>query len=120
MKYTVTKLDRRHTGYNVMKYYIEVDVRSGLAKDQRIELFKEYRAWLWSQFGPGAELDYVAIALTTTSSVTVHTDLSKAKFGIPTRERWAWRTDYDNQRLFLKSDDELAWFRLKWTGNENT
>ena len=110
MKYKVTKLDRRHTGYNVMKYYIEINLLSGLAMDERLELFKEYRAWCWDQFGAGCELDYVTITLGTTSIVTPAAPI----FGIPTRALWAWRTDYDNQRIFLKSDRELSWFKLKW------
>lgn len=113
MKYTVTKLDRRHTGYNVMKYYIEVNVLEVHGKDERIKFFKDYRTWMWDQFGPGCELDYVTLALGTTSTPGEKT------FGIPTRERWCWRTDYDNQRLFVKDDAELAWFKLKWVDNEN-
>mgnify|MGYP003350384398 FL=1 len=106
----ITKLDRRHTGYNVMKYYIEVNRFEVHGKDERTRFFKDYRAWCWDQFGPGCELDYVAITLGTTSIVTPEEKI----FGLPTREMWAWRTDYDNQRIFLKSDRELSWFKLKW------
>ena len=41
----VTKLDRRHNCYSIMKYHVEVDIIHLWGKDNRIELFKERRAW---------------------------------------------------------------------------
>lgn len=107
MSYTITKTDRRHTGNHVMKYIIEVNLPRGFNKSrERINQFKEYRVWMWETFGPSCELD----------NITLIGD----KLGEPSSvERWAWRTDFEHLRLYIRGDEELAWFKLKWTNDEN-
>ena len=112
MKWKITKLDRRHGGYNVMKYMIEIDQRSvpiGVSKDEQMAFFKDMRAWMWENYGPGAELGYVAIQMSTSSE-----EPNRSSFGLPTKEHWAWQTDFGHRRLYLKSDKEMTFFRLKF------
>lgn len=114
MKWKITKLDRRHSGYNVMKYMIEIDRRSvpiGASKDEQIAFFKDMRVWFWDSYGPGSELAYVAIQMSTSSE-----EPNRSSFGLPTKERWAWQTDFGHMRLYLKSDAEMTFFNLKFTG----
>lgn len=119
MNFEVTKLDRRHTGYDVMKYYIEPGYvyYPGHSREFRINKFKEMRNFLWQDFGPGAELEYVTITLGTTSTPDVK---PPGDPGIPTLERWAWRTDQNHLRLYLKGDAELTWLKLKWNDDTDT
>jgi hypothetical protein len=86
MKYKITKLDRRHNGWNRFKYLImPYDNSIG------IEPLNQARNWLWATYGPSCELSY-------------------SKLG----DLWAWDTEYSRKRIYLKSDEELALFALKF------
>jgi hypothetical protein len=88
MKYKITKLDRRHNGYTWYKYSVSpntVDrIRGG-------ELLIEVRNWLWATYGPSAEIGF-----TNRWSL------------------WAWDTEHNNRRLYIKGDEELTMFKLKF------
>ena len=102
----VTKLDRRHNGYNVFKYIVEVNIPFNSGRDQRMAKFKELRAWLWENFGPGCELDYVKLDF--------HRDRKPGE-QIGSVERWAWQTSHGEERLYLKTDAEMSLLQLKWS-----
>lgn len=101
----VTKLDRRHACYGVMKYHVETGYDIW-GSDARIAQFKEWRAWCWDQFGPGVETKWIALHAVA--------DGTEGQCHMEARERWAWKTEHDEMRLYFKTDDELAWFKLKW------
>ena len=108
MKFKIVKTDRRHTANQVFRYYVEPAYELGVGRDERIEMFKELRAWCWEQFGPGCERDYVVL-----HPVPAGTD---GQCRMATQERWAWLTTTDTNsvlRIYF-NDDELAWFKLKW------
>ena len=91
----VQKLDRRHTGHQVFKYYVEP---AGHYIDS-IDTLNIWREWAWATWGPGAERD-VAARLAVTER----------------REyQWAWDTEHGNCRIYLKTDAELSWFSLRWS-----
>ena len=94
-KYTITKLDRRHTGYSQFTHYINPVWTSSLA--DKIEFF-EWRKWCWETFGPGMERDNASL------------------FGSRQFEacRWAWHTEKSARRLYFASEKELNWFNMKW------
>lgn len=110
----VTKLDRRHTCYGIMKYHIETGYDIW-GSDARIAQFKEWRAWCWDQFGPGTETKWIVLTPKETAPGSEQCYMESV-------ERWAWKTEHDEMRLYFRSDAELAWFKLKWepkTKNEN-
>jgi hypothetical protein len=88
MNYKITKLDKRHNGYNFYKYSISPNT---FDKIKGAELLIEVRNWLWATYGPSAELGF-----TKRESI------------------WAWDTEFNNRRLYLQSDVELTMFRLKF------
>ena len=88
MNYRVTKLDKRHNGYNFYKYSISPNTVDRIKGG---ELLIEVRNWLWATYGPSAE-----IGLTRQGSI------------------WAWDTEFGHRRLYIKSDEELTLFRLKF------
>jgi hypothetical protein len=57
----------------------------------------EWRVWCWENLGPGAERD-IAVRL----------------YMNDTPLRWAWDTEHNNYRLYLKEAD-LTFFKLKWS-----
>lgn len=94
-----TKLDRRHNGHTIMKYMVQPEfIFDG--RDGRIRRFKEFREWMWTNYGPGCELDFV--------------QLTPGKERMESVERWAWDTRETNLRIYLKGDEELTFIKLKW------
>jgi hypothetical protein len=85
-----------------MKYMVEPTFDwANLGKVGTLNRFKELRAWMWEQFGPGCELFFLKL-----HSVNDNTE---------SEERWCWRSTNDGEmRIYFKSDEEFSWFKLKW------
>jgi hypothetical protein len=96
-----TKLDRRYNGHQWFKYIVEVEIMLGVSRDERIRAFKDFRVWLWENAGPGCELGFVQLHVT--------------EQGLESLEKWAWDTEYNNQRIYLKDDELLTLLKLKWS-----
>jgi hypothetical protein len=91
MDYKITKLDRRHSGSHWYKYSVSPVVT--LDKVRQTQLLIEARNWMWATYGPSAEL------------------------GAYTKDLvWAWDTEHGNRRIYLKSDEEMTFFKLKYGG----
>jgi len=86
--YKVTKLDRRHNGYNFYKYSISPN---RINRIENMELLIELRNWCWATYGPSAELGFTKRGAT-----------------------WAWDTEHSNRRIYLQSDAELTFWQLKF------
>ena len=80
-----------------MKYYV---IPSYGFKEERIQRFIDLRSWCWSTFDYGVERKYI----------TLHPGPSNLESG----QKWAWHSEDDNLRIYFKSDEELALFKLKW------
>ena len=91
----VQKLDKRHSGRLLFKYYIEPNPVPGVFSGKSATL-QQWREWAWEQFGPGAERD---------TALMLRADRDW---------RWAWDTEQGKMRLYLKGDEELSWFTLRW------
>jgi hypothetical protein len=93
--FTITKLDKRHTGYRQFTHYINPIYQSQLSDKLQ---FLEWRKWCWECFGPGMERDFA-------------TELGREQFEVC---RWAWYTLDRSKRLYFASEKELSQFCLKW------
>ena len=101
----VTKLDRRHNCYNIMKYHVETTFDIW-GSDNRIEHFKEWRNWCWEAFGPGTETKWIVI--------TPREVGNEGQCCMESTTRWAWHTEYNEMRLYFKDDETLSAFMLQW------
>lgn len=101
----ITKLDRRHNCYNIMKYHVEttLDIQGS---DTRIEHFKRWRAWCWEAFGPGTETKWIVITPIDAGN--------NGECRMESTTRWAWHTEYGEMRLYFKDDETLSAFMLQW------
>jgi hypothetical protein len=95
-KFKIIKLDRRYNGFGMFKYAVEP---TNFAKSLRLQLF-EVRKWCWETWGASAELDFFVGA--TGSKLESDNYL------------WAWDTNFNLRRIYLKSDAELLFFQLKF------
>lgn len=98
----VTKTDRRHTQHPLFAYYVTpaapppqkrgyAYVTAGIKLMDRALVFNQWRVWCWETWGPGTERD---------------NPMPSAK--------WAWHTEQTHLRIYLHSEQELNWFKLRW------
>lgn len=90
--YSVVKLDRRFTGRDFFVY--SLDYRYGREK---IDPFLAHRNWFWETFGPSAEFNLWE---------KVHSDSPNISC------RWAWETNYDQRRIYVRDEETLSPFLL--------
>jgi len=93
MSYEVTKLDRRFKGYTDFKYAIdpvwEPPSPMQVAYDRS---FITLRSWCWTTWGPSLEM-YLS------EYINPH---------------WVWDSENSRRRIYLRGDEELMLFRLKF------
>lgn len=108
MNFHYYKLDKRHTGHSDFKYAIG----SGSGKIFKQNSFCEIREWCWTTYGPSKEINewvedlkYSPLSqwqLISYGPITHH------------NEFWAWQNNFYNRRIFLRTDKELALFKLRF------
>ena len=81
------KLDRRYSGHEKFKFAIEY-------RRPDNNLYLEHREWLWATYGASRELDLVPI---------------DHDF------KWCWEYTQWHTRIYVKDQQTLNWFTLKWT-----
>ena len=89
MGYYVQKLDRRFAGGSEFDYCIEFrhPHRDG-------DEFCKIRDWCWETWGPGRELKFL---------------------NYQKEYKWAFITDNFKTRIYLAGDEELSWYKLRWS-----
>jgi hypothetical protein len=101
MQITVKKTDKRHTGNDRFKYYVEVKATTTGEYKLMQEKFYELRQWCWETWGPSREIDqytYFEGNWTEDQNIT-----------------WSWINDEHRSRLYLGNKEEAAHFALKWS-----
>ena len=89
--YTVKRLTRQYNGYTHFKYIIQPTEKNILIAQNQ---FAEFREFCWATWGASREILW---AITATPDA-----------------RYAWCTEHNNRRIYLKSDAELVLFELKF------
>lgn len=79
-------LDRRYTGGVQFNYCLDF-----YGKDKG-KHFCDVRNWFWQTYGPSSEMIFYR----------------------DSQQVWAWITDGYRTRIYIKSDKELGWYRLRW------
>ena len=93
MAYEVLKLDRRFKGYNDFKYAI--DPVWGPPSHMQVMYDRSFitlRTWCWATWGPSLEM-YLSEYNNT---------------------HWVWDSENNRRRIYLRGDEELMLFRLKF------
>ena len=102
MKLTIKKTDKRHTGHEQWQYLVIVERQPQTPFGSFTHLYKtkdlnQLREWCWTTYGPSCELEFW--------------------LRLPETERnchWCWNTNYNNFKIYLRTDKETNWFKLKW------
>ena len=108
MQYQVTKLDRRHSHSGYFKYMLEFSKSSrpgtGVLDFDRARRWMN-RTWGWSQ------------EVETRSTMQIRSGVA----GYSAEDinlHWSYAVQYNDYRIYLHSDKELAFFQLAHSGTE--
>lgn len=84
----IKQLDARFKGYRTFKFVVEYSLR------QEQQMFLDQRLWMWQTFGPSSEYN-------------LH-------FHLEPNPPWCWDSSEYNLRIYLGTDKEANWFKLRW------
>ena len=120
MKYTVTRLDGRYSYRHWFEYY--VGWPSAMTNGQGPVHFNDAVKWLGQTFGWSAEIRQYDRIMQWTSNSYVNTLLNKKLASSILMERsehcnphWSWTNHYQDLRIYVASEQELAFFQLSHT-----
>ena len=108
MEYKVKKLDGRYSHRKYFKYCVEFD------KSQWGPLkFHNALKWMMETYGYTAEIrEWQHITHLHQQRSTYN--LTDSKVPDVVNQTWSWTNEY-NLRIYIKSDKELSFFKLKWS-----
>lgn len=89
MKFKIVTVDRRMNGYSFYKYRVDAENDSVYNRNDN---FVTIRNWCWATYGPSTELGFGCRG-----------------------NAWAWDSEYRARRIYLKGDEELTMFKLKFS-----
>jgi hypothetical protein len=119
MKYEIAKLDGRYTYRDWFEYAIKFSNR--MAVDHGPLQFNDALQWFFETYGWSAEIrDYAKMQKWTRQATQWlgNRQIQKAS-GIleetpaHCNPHWSWTNGYDDLRIYVASDRELAFFQLK-------
>ncbi len=104
MKLTIKKTDRRHNGNQYWQYLVTVERQANVSFGTPSHIQKaldlnEIREWCWTTMGPSCELEHWMVIPEGSTSKN---------------DRWCWHTNFDNYKIYLRTEKEANWFKLKW------
>ena len=105
MKVTVKKTDKRYTGSNVFGYVVDIRntpfpvIHTKLNKSQKFSQFHQVRDWCIQTWGMSCEREHYLQLFADGLAVNTH---------------WCWHTEFYYTKIYLHSDKEANWLKLKW------
>ena len=105
MKFTIEKLDRRHSGSLLWKHRLCFARKYNDNQHDKFRHFHQFRLWMTEIYGPSCERDYYG------SNVLAFK--GHESFEPP----WCWHIDRDypnTQYIYVKDDTVLSNITLKW------
>lgn len=103
MKIKLKKTDKRMTGCDRFRYYVDIRLAGFPPGSPRpINKFYELRVWCWETWGPSREVDQ-------------YHEVKPGWYDQDQSVHWSWINDQYKHRLYLAGDDEAALFMLKWS-----
>jgi hypothetical protein len=119
MKYKIHRLDGRFSYRKWFGYYI--GFTGGMANGQGPLHFNDALKWFMETYGWSAEIrEYAKMHAWTISSTTwalgnYHSAAAGILEKLPDHcnPHWSWTNGYDDLRIYVATDAELAFFQLK-------
>lgn len=113
MKYSVKKLDGRYAYNNYFEYCIEFP----RGQWGPIE-FHTAMGWMIETYGYSAEVrDFMYIRGMLLKRQQFNVPNSDAPYFV--NQLWSWTNGSESLRIYMKSEKEVSFFKLKWAKDEN-
>lgn len=98
IKIKITKTNYRHKAHDIFAYYVtpQHSFLPYASSSSKSFEFNQWRIWAWETWGPSAERD------------------SSFVRGWKDKPVWAWHTEDSQLRIYLRTEKELNWFKLRW------
>jgi hypothetical protein len=109
MKAKTKKTDKRYTGHEHFKYVVDVVMpyapfiqgKPVNRRQQRIGFYHEVRKWCVDTWGMSCEREHwLTLQETGDPNINSH---------------WCWHTELNDLKIYLTSEKEANWFKLRWT-----
>lgn len=98
----IRKTDKRHTGSGHFAYVLEVKGNPGKFDPAgRMAEFNQVREWAWQTWGASCDRSHW---LTMNNG-----------YRFPVNTHWCWHTEFNELKIYLASDKEVTWAKLKWS-----
>lgn len=117
MKYTITKMDGRHSHVDWFEYYIGFNGQ--MSSHQGPVHFNHALKWFIDTYGWSAEIRQYDKIMRWAGNSLVNTLIYQAQNqgALPQRPEhcnpmWSWSNHFDNLRIYVATDRELAFFTL--------
>ena len=118
MKYEIQRLDGRFSYRHLFEYYIKFS--NNMSSQQGPLNFSDVQKWFFQTYGWSAEIRIYEKLSRWTAQVN---QVSMGKAFNPTsgtladmpehcNPNWSWTNGYDDLRIYVASDKELAFFQL--------
>lgn len=99
MKFVIKKTDKRHSGNAIFEYVVDIQSPGMGRRRDRLQQFLLVREWCWTAMGASCERDHWLFLHDTDAQPN---------------DRWCWHTDFGNFKIYLCTEKEANWFKLKW------
>ena len=113
MKYEIQKLDKRFSYHNLFKYVIKFS--NTMARDNGPLHFNTTLEWFYRTYGWSAEIRQLANMRTWVlgwNTVNRFKAPTGAELPAACNPHWSWTNGYEDLRIYIASDKELAYFKL--------
>ena len=112
MKYEIQRLDGRFTYRDLFEYCVKFGGR--MSNGQGPLNFTRVQKWFTETYGWSAEVRQYADIVTWIS--TGNRLLKGHAVDIPgeCNKHWSWTNGYEDLRIYVRSDQELNFFLLRW------
>lgn len=98
----IRKTDKRHTGSQHFAYVLEV--KSGPSekfdRQARHVEFNAVREWAWTTYGASCDRE--------------HWLTMGANNRFPVNPHWCWHTEFNELKIYLTTEKEANWAKLRW------
>lgn len=123
MKYTIQRLDGRHSYNTTFQYY--VGFKGSMMSDRTPEKFNDALQWFTQTYGWSAEVrQYMQISqyyiTTNTFAGQLRQKFKNHPLAIPSKKdipsmcnpHWSWTNGLEDLRIYVASNQELTFFQL--------
>ena len=98
----IRKTDKRHTGHQYFSHVLEIKSNPGkFDRAARMEELNRVREWAWQTWGPSCDRE--------------HWLLMSSGNRFPVNQHWCWHTEFNELKIYLATDKEVTWAKLKWS-----